>query len=63
MSSSKILEELGRNIEVIPRKFTFKIRGIEKPIEINEGNEGMAMYRLRNEYPAGDVKLIAEEYI
>ncbi|MFL0245508.1 hypothetical protein [Candidatus Clostridium stratigraminis] len=63
MGSSKMLEELRRSIEIIPRKFTFKIESIEKSIEIKEVNEEMAMYRLRNMYPCGNVKLIGEEFI
>lgn len=58
-----VMEEIRNNIEVVKRKFTFKIENIKKPIEIKEVNEGMARYRIMNIYHTWNMKLIDENHI
>jgi hypothetical protein len=57
------IEKIRNSIEVVWRKFTFKIEGLDHTVSVNEVNEGMARYRIMNIYYTSNAELISEEYI
>ena len=47
------------NLKPVWQWFTFKIKGLDKLVEIHENSEGMARYRAMNIYHTDDMELIS----
>lgn len=56
------LGEIRNSIKINRGRFIFKVSGIKKLVEIEEVNEGMARYRIMNEYHTSSMTLIRESH-